>query len=181
MRLRPLLAGVAVAAALLAVTVLGSGNSTHATSFNPTVSATIKDPTAGKPSDITATLSIPSGDVNFAAFIAYIPQNWGVVTGDHIPIGAPVGHLDSKAVLGLVNSACNQELPVSFDMMNGSLNMKDTVTFDDLDKNNTPDFADDANHNGLFDGVDKYPDWLTRIFKDPPQAPPCSRSAAPSA
>jgi hypothetical protein len=172
-RLRPLLAGVAVATALLAVTVLGSGNSTHAAAtFNPTVSATIKDPTAGKPSDISAKLSIPKGDVNFAAFIAYIPQTWGVVTGDHIPIGSPVGRLDAISVLGLVNSACNQELPVTFDMMNGSLNMNDTVSFNDLDKNNTPDFADDANHNGLFDGVDKYPDWLTRIFKDPTTGAP---------
>src|ERR1700674_3854675 len=156
-RLRPLLEGAAVAAAVLAVMVLGSGPSTHATSFNPTVSASITDPTPGKPSDITATLAIPKGDVNFAAFIAFIPQNWGVVTGDHIPIGSPVGKLDSKAVLGLVNSACNQELPVSFDMVNGSLNMKETVSFNDKDKNNTPDFADDANNNGLFDGVDKYP------------------------
>jgi hypothetical protein len=165
-RLRPLLAGVAVATALLAVTVLGSGNSTHAAAtFNPTVNATIKDPTAGKPSDITATLSIPKGDVNFAAFIAYIPGTWGIVTGDHIPIGAPVGKLDANSVLGLINSACNQELPVTFDMMNGSLNMNDTVSFNDLDKNKTPDFAD-TDANGLFLGVTKYPDWLTRIFKD---------------
>src|ERR1700674_4626705 len=172
-RLRTLLSGVAVAAALLAVMVLGSStSSTRATSFNPTVNAVLANPTAGKPSDITASLAIPSGDVNFAAFISYIPQNWGVVTGDHIPIGSPVGKLDSKAVLGLVNSACNQVLPVSFDMMNGSLNMKDTVSFDDKDKNNTPDFADDANNNGLFDGVDKYPEWLTRIFTDPTTGAP---------
>jgi hypothetical protein len=154
-----------VAAALLAVMVLGSGNSTRATSFNPTVSATIKDPTPGKPSDLTATLSIPSGDVNFAAFISFIPPQWGVVTGDHVPIGASVGTLASKAVLGLANSACNQALPVTFDMMNGSLNMKDTVSFNDLDNNGTADFAD-TDPNGLFLAVTKYPDWLTRIFKD---------------
>jgi hypothetical protein len=169
-RVHPFLAGVAVAVALVAVMVLGSGNTTRATSFNPTVSATIKDPTPGKPSDITATLSIPSGDVNFAAFISFIPQNWGIVTGDHVPIGASVGTLSSQSVLGLVNSACNQQLPVDFDMMNGSLNMKDTVSFNDLDNNNTPDFADTA-ANGLFLGVTKYPDWLTRIFTDASGAP----------
>jgi Thrombospondin type 3 repeat len=164
-RLRPLLAGVAVAAAVLAVMVLGSGNSTRATSFNPTVSAAVKDPTPGKPSDITATLSIPTGDVNFAAFISYIPQTWGIVTGDHVPIGAPVGTLNANSVLGLINSACNQQLPITFDMMNGSLNMKDTVSFNDLDNNNTADYAD-TDPNGLFKAVTKYPDWLTRIFKD---------------
>ena len=74
-------------------------------------------------------------------------------------------------MLGLVNSACNQVLPVSFDFMNGSLNMKDTVSFNDLDNNNTPDFAD-TDANGLFLGVTKYPDWLTRIFTDPTTGAP---------
>ena len=97
-RLRPLLAGVAVAAALLAVTVLGSGNYRPRDYLQSHGYTTVESPTPGKPSDITAQLSIPKGDVNFAAFIAYIPQNWGIVTGDHIPIGAPVGTLDANSV-----------------------------------------------------------------------------------
>ena len=174
MRLRPLLSGVAVAAALAAVMLLGSLDSAHATTFNPTVTTSVQDPTAGKPSDFTSALDIPDGDVNFAAFISYIPTNWGVVTGDYVPTGAPVGVLKAASVLGLINGACNTDLPVTFDMMNGSLDMTKTVSFNDVDNNNTPDFAD-TDSNGFFLGVTKYPDWLTRIFKDPvtdaPQQP----------
>jgi hypothetical protein len=177
-RLRPLLSGVAVVAALAGVMFLGSVDSARATTFNPTVSVCVGDldasgacstattpAGAGVPSNFTGALDIPDGDVNFAAVISYIPQQWGVVTGDTVPIGAPVGTLDAHSVLGIL-SACNQELPVTFDMMNGSLDTKDTVIFNDDDKNNTPDFADDKDNNGLFDAVDKYPDWLNRIFKD---------------
>ncbi len=166
MRLRPLLSGVAVAAALAAVMLLGSTDSAHATTFNPTITTAVADPTAGKPSDFTSTLNIPDGDVNFAAFISFIPSNWGIVTGDYIPVGAPVGTLKAASVLGLVNGACNTQLPVTFDMVNGSLDNTDTVSFNDLDNNNTPDFAD-SDANGLFLGVVKYPDWLNRIFIDP--------------
>ena len=74
MRLRPLLSGVAVVAALAAVMLLGSIDSTHAAAtFNPTVSvcigtldannnnvcSTATTPAApGVPSDITAALCI---------------------------------------------------------------------------------------------------------------------------
>lgn len=167
MRLRPLLSGAAVAIAMVAVMALGSADSAHAaTTFNPTLQVTLKDPTAGKPSDISSALVIPDGDVNFAAFIAYIPEQWGVVTGDNIPIGTHVGTLDATAVLGLANSACNQVLPVSYDFMNGSLDITDTVSFQDTDKNKTVDYADDNDGNGFYDAVDKYPEWLNRIFTD---------------
>ena len=107
MRLRPLLSGVAVAAALMAVMLLGGADSAHAaTTFNPTVSVAIEDPAPGANSSFTAKLAIPNGDVNFAAFIAFIPQEWGVITGDNIPLGAAVGQLDAQSVLGLANGAC---------------------------------------------------------------------------
>lgn len=167
MSFRPLLSGVAVASALMAVMLLGSVDSAHAaTTFNPTITVALETPTAGASSKITANLDIPSGDVNFAAFIAFIPQEWGVVLGDKIPVGANVGMLDAQSVLGLVNGACNTRLPVHFDMQNGSLNLDDTVAFEDTDDSKTADYADDLDGNGFFDAVDKYPVWLKRIFTD---------------
>lgn len=167
MRLRPLLSGVAVAVAMVAVMALGSADSVHAaTTFNPTVQVAVVDPTPGASSDFSSTLVIPEGDVNFAAFIAYIPEQWGVVTGDNIPIGTHVGTLDATAVLGLANSACNQVLPISYDFMNGSLDLTDTVSFQDTDDSKTVDYADDNDGNGFYDAVDKYPEWLNRIFTD---------------
>ncbi|MEO8458635.1 MAG: thrombospondin type 3 repeat-containing protein [Chloroflexota bacterium] len=166
MRLRPLLTGVAVAAALVAVLFLGSIDSAKAaTTFNPTLQVSLETPTAGASSDITSKLDIPQGDVNFAAFIAFIPQKWGVVTGDNVDVGAPVGSLDANSVLGLANGACNTALPVHFDMQNGSLNMNNTVSYNDEDDNNTADYAD-TDAAGYFKSVSSYPDWLKRIFTD---------------
>ena len=166
-RLRPLLSGVAVAAALMAVMLLGGADSAHAaTTFNPVIQASVETPTPGANSGFTAKLDIPNGDVNFAAFIAFIPEQWGVITGDHIPIGANVGQLDAQSVLGLANGACSTTLPVHFDMQNGSLDRSDTVEFADTDDSGTADYADDLDNNGFFDSVDKYPAWLNRIFKD---------------
>jgi hypothetical protein len=166
-RLRPLLSGVAVAAALMAVMLLGNVDSARAaTTFNPTLQVSVENPATGASSSFTSNLDIPKGDVNFAAFIAFIPQQWGVVTGDNIPIGANVGQLDAQSVLGLANGACNTTLPVHFDMQNGSLDPNDTVAYEDTDDSGTADYADDLDNNGFFDAVDKYPIWLTRIFTD---------------
>ncbi|HSP55196.1 MAG TPA: transmembrane domain-containing protein, partial [Dehalococcoidia bacterium] len=119
-------------------------------------------------------------DEQFAAVVAYIPSDWGIVRGETIPIGAIVGNLTSKATLGLVGAACNQELPVEFDMVNASIDIKDTVSFDDTDKtdrDNTRDYAKDVNpKNGLYDSFDKYPDFINRVF-DTPDLQPIRRSA----
>ena len=167
MGFRPLLSGVAVAAALVAVLLLGSVDSARAaTTFNPTLSVAVEDPTPGASSSFTSHLDIPNGDVNFAAFIAFIPPEWGVVKGEKIPTGANVGKLDAQSVLGLANGACNQTLPVHFDMQNGSLDTSNTVSYEDTDDSGTADYADDLDNNGFFDAVDKYPEWLNRIFTD---------------
>jgi hypothetical protein len=180
LRLRPLLSGVAVAAALVTVLLMGSVDSARAaTTFNPTIAVAVETPTAGVSSNFTSNLDIPSGDVNFAAFIAFIPPEWGVVTGDKIPIGANVGQLDAASVLGLANGACSQQLPVHFDMQNGSLDRNDTVEFVDTDtEEDLPDgsanpnfnvvdyndFSDPNDIESLKKAVTKYPVWLNRIF-----------------
>jgi hypothetical protein len=107
--------------------------------------------------------------VNFAAVVSFIPLNWGVVPGNEIPIGTNVGSLSADATLGLINSACNQPLPVFFDMFNSSLDTGDTVSFDDLDNNGTADFAEILNRdqgNEHYESVLKYPDVAVRLFED---------------
>lgn len=165
MRIRQLLSWAAVAAVLAFVMVLGSIDTARAATFNPKLAVAVADPTANADSDFTATLNIPDGDVNFAAVISFIPRNWGVVTGDEIPIGDKVGELRADSVLGLANGACNTQLPVVFEMLNAGIDTTDTVPFTDEDENNTNDFADDADGNGIFDGIDRYPDFLNRVFE----------------
>lgn len=166
MKLRPLLPWGAVASVLALLLVVGGADSVRATSFNPTLSVEIDDNTPEVSSNYTVNFGLPSGDVNFAAVVAYIPPEWGVVTGDNIPIGTVVGNLSSKATLGLINGACNTEIPVDFEFMNGSLDREDTVSFLDTDENGTGDYADDKDGNGLFDAVDRYPEFLNRLFPD---------------
>jgi hypothetical protein len=105
----------------------------------------------------------------------------GIITGDKIPVGAQVGHLTSDAVLGLIGGACNQLIPVEFNMLNGSIDIEDTVSFDDLDDNGTRDYADDADGDDVFNAIEQYPEYITRLFEgeDNPDYPlqPIRRSA----
>lgn len=162
-----LLAGWAAIAALSVLAlVAGGADSAHAQTFNPSLAVAADDPSPGVPSDVVANFDLPDGDVNFAAVVSFIPKDWGVVPGDQIPIGMQTGLLDAQSVLGLANGSCSTQLPVQFDMLNASINTEDLVPFEDEDENNTADFADDDDGNGIFDGIDKYPDFLTRVFKD---------------
>lgn len=168
----------AAAFAVFAVTLLAGGTDVHATSFNPSLTVSVTDPTPGAASDVVSTFDLPDGDVNFAAVVSFIPPEWGMVPGADIPIGMETGKLEAQSVLGLANGPCSTQLPVTFDMLNASINMNNTVSFDDLDENNTADFAD-LDANGLFKGVSSYPDFLKRVFIDDSGNPlqPMRRSA----
>ncbi len=165
-----------LAVALLAlVALLGTADTARAeTTFEPTLKVAIADPTPEATSDFTVDFGIPEGDVNFGAVISFIPQFWGVIPGKDIPTGAVVGTLSSQATLGLLNAPCNTGLPVEFTMLNSSVDLADTVSYFDDDGDGTADFAADKDGNGLFDAVDKYPDWLVRIL---PDLQPIRRSA----
>lgn len=230
--MRLLFGWTAMAAVLALALLVGGADTVHATTFNPTLAVAVDDPTPGAPSDVVANFDLPSGDVNFAAVVNFIPRDWGVVNGADIPIGMQTGVLDAESVLGLANGACNTQLPVQFDMLNASINTTDTVPFADTefdldsldpdltdgekklaeyeasgDVGTTADFADDIEYvvkegdtieevsdllgisvedlvringidqskpldagkvigNGIFDGIDKYPEFLKRVFKD---------------
>lgn len=148
------------------ITLFGFADSASAGTFNPTLKVTVSKTTPDTPSDDVVDFGVPKGDVNFAGVVSFIPLDWGVVKGDSIPIGTGVGSLDATATLGLINGACNTSLPVHFDFKNSSINTSDTVAYADADNNGTADFAEDKDKNKNFDAVDKYPDFLNRIFKD---------------
>jgi hypothetical protein len=145
---------------------MSSPSDTYAGTFEPTLETALDDTTPEVPSGFTSEFGITEEHTNFAAVVAYIPPSWGVVPGENIPIGAEVGSLDAQATLGLINSACNQILPVHFDFKNSSLDQSDTVSFDDDDNNGTQDFAEDKDGDGDYDSVTKYPEFLVRLFED---------------
>ena len=70
--------------------------------------------------------------------------------------------------LGLINSPCNQEVPVEFNLANASIDRTDTVSFDDTTGSLTADFAEDNDGNGIEDAIDHYPDFNNRIIDEQP-------------
>ena len=187
-----LLGGAAALTILALLLLLGTTDTVHAGTFNPTLSIKPAQPTAGASSDFTADFNLPAGDVNFAGLVAFIPGDWGITPGDEIPIGAVVGQLNTTATLGLINGPCANELPVSFTMLNASIDITDTVEFDDTDPvagepgydpsnpgNDIEQFAEDNSGDGLQDSIDKYPEFITRVLTDENDQPlkPIRRSA----
>ncbi len=165
---KPLLSLGALAVTLAVVVLVGRADPTGAQTFNPEADFTVTNPEPEVPSDVIASFDLPIGDVNFAADINFFPREWGIIPGDEIPIGASVGTVTSGATLGLINSPCNQEVPVVFDMLNASLDRGDTVSMDDEDDSLTEDFAEDNDGNGLDDAIDHYPDFIDRIVDEQP-------------
>lgn len=158
------LPGVLFAALLSFIAVFAGSDLAHAGTFDPTLGVEVADTTPETPSDILVDFGLPTESVQFAGVIQFIPQDWGIVRGDSIPIGTDVGFLDSEATLGLVNASCQQVLPVHFDFKNSSIDITDTVSFLDDDENGTADFAEDKDENGDYDSVDKYPSFLNSLF-----------------
>ncbi len=166
---KPLLSWTVMVAVLAAVLLLGKADTAFAeATFNPELNVTLATPDPEVPSDYTLNLNIPKGDVNFAGVIQFIPPEWGIVKGDKIPIGADVGKLTAQSTLGLINAACNQDVPVEFFMKNATIDRSQTVSFNDTDENNTRDFAEDRNGDGNDDAIDLYPDFLDRIVDAQP-------------
>ena len=194
----PLLAIAAATIALLALAVFSSPTDTYAGTFAPELTVCLDDVGTADPnpsaagdaeecdgdntpevsSSFTSSFGIGNEDTNFAAVVSYIPPDWGIVAGDKIPIGTPVGSLRADATLGLINSACNQVLPVHFDFKNSSIDQSDTVSFDDDDENGTADFAD-LDENDEYKSVGHYPEFLLRLLTDDNDEPlqPLRRSS----
>ena len=136
-----------------------------AQTFDPVYDVSVTDNTPQTASDVQVNYDLPRGDVNFAALVQFIPPEWGIVTGDSLEIGTSIGILEAQATLGLINAACQTQLPVVFEMKNASLDVNDTVSFFDDDDNGTADYAEDKDDNDLFDAIDKYPSFLNSVFE----------------
>jgi len=153
---RGVICTLAALAALLAVVVVVAQWDTAraAGTFNPTLSASVSDPTAGANADVITLTEIPEGDYNYSDMISFTPAEFS--RGTDIPLGAHVADLEAVSTLGLLNNLCITSLPVTFSMFNASVDMSDTLIFEDS-------YAD-LDGNGLLDGVEKYPEFLTTLF-----------------
>jgi len=173
--------GLVAAAALLGVFLAG-GESTTATSFNPTASATLTDSAPGANSDIIGTYTIPAPDSNFqnVGVIAFTPPEWGIgscppndpaaanpgCADGAITDGSRVAHLDSATTLGLFNGACATSISIPFELMDATTNMMNTVAFTDQNNDGTGDQFE--LQGGVPKGVILYPDYLIAVMRTEP-------------
>jgi len=155
-----------ISGAVLALVALLGATDTARADFAPTYEISIVQPQGGAHSDWILDFSLPEGDVQFGAAVFFIPGDWGITSGDDIPIGAVAGTLTAAATLGIINGPCNNVLPVEFKMLNASTDVTDTVVYLDDDDNGDPDYFEDKDGSGLQDGFEKYPDFITRALVD---------------
>ena len=105
-------------------------------------------------------------DSNFGAVVGFTPQGFTLPKGDTVPIGALAGRLTSQATLGLLNGPCSTTIGVSFTMMNASIDVADIIKPRPPGEADvfTPLAVDASPKNGIPDGADHYPSFLSALF-----------------
>jgi len=122
------------------------------------------NPAAGFPSDTRTTLTIPSGMYNFGGGAGFTPAA-AVDTQSPIPLGAVVGRLASKATLGLIGNPCSNSIDVFFTFQFSSLDLNDTIKPKLPGQTNQLEFfALDDDGDGLPNAVEKYPEYLKKLY-----------------
>jgi hypothetical protein len=163
--MRPSVVGL-ILLSVFAVLAFETGSTAASSPSGYMLDVALSDSHAGAASDVTISATETYKDRLAEPLVTYLPPDWHVASGMTIDVGAGSGSADYDMTFGLVNSPCNTKVPMHFDLMNASVDTSHTVSMNDTDNNNTPDFADDSNNNGIFDGVDRYPDFLNDLFPD---------------
>jgi len=123
------------------------------------------NPAAGFPSDTRTTLTIPSGMYNFGGGAGFTPAGPVEAQDQNIPLGAVVGRLASKATLGLIGNPCSNSIDVFFTFQFSSLDLNDTIKPKLPGQTNQLEFfAFDDDGDGLPNAVEKYPEYLKKVF-----------------
>jgi len=153
---RGVICPLAALAVLLAVVVVMAQWDTAraAGSFNPTMSCSVSDPTAGANADVVRVFDVAAGDYNYKKTADFLPAEFGM--NEDLPLGAWAADLNAKSTLGLLNNTCTTGLDVLFNLFSATVDKSNTVTFTDS--------SGDLDSNGVLDGVEKYPDFLDLIF-----------------
>ncbi len=177
-----LMVPVRALALLLAIAASGvflNSDTALAHNFDACASGAPVDTTPGAASDITGKFGVGIGpdcaggtadDVisyNSGGLVTVTPPEWIVAASTDLPTGTQVGEFSSVAQLGLVNNPCNNKLPVNFDLLLASTDTSTTISAktpnpDGSQQPNRLDpLAQDSDSNGIPDGADRWPDFLT--------------------
>lgn len=126
--------------------------------FHPTASIIAADARAGVASTVTVDVAVP--DRSFPRLLAIdIPKAWNISAWRNTP-GETVGVLRSDLQIGLANGPCNVPVHAEFRLLS-ALPDGSTVSTAHQAHPGVPDVYADDNSNGLPDGVDRVPEFLT--------------------
>jgi hypothetical protein len=180
--------GVLPLLALIVVLVSNDGATAQQTAgppckcFVPTPTLTLSDTTPGANPDATASFVIglgpdgvprnadDTGDYNFGGVVTFTPPTSFIPTDAEVPDGAITGNLNANSTLGLINSGCNTEIPVSFTYMEATTNISNTIEpLPQGATNQLSPLAGDLNQDGIADikpppAVTQYPSYLNAVF-----------------
>ncbi|KPK47601.1 MAG: hypothetical protein AMJ77_02590 [Dehalococcoidia bacterium SM23_28_2] len=141
---------------VLASFMLLTGRGAAGQSFDPAADVELSWPLVHSDADITTSFSLLATDYNYGKLVAFTPLDFSVPPASAVPIGAKVGEIKYLAMLGLFGDPCISGVSLDFDLYWATTDTGSTVTFDEQ-------FVDDSG-DGLPDGVDQYPDFLTRML-----------------
>jgi hypothetical protein len=183
--------GPVVAVALVGL-FLGRGE-IQAVDFTPTAEWELSDPVAGANTDITITTDFPEDQYIFSSLLTFTPGPFGLAAcpvndpgaatvacaDDSVPDGAIVGTNTSEAVIGLINGPCVSSVTPTFVLMDASTDITNTVKFEDMDGNGIGEQFEDDDGDGIKNGVEMYPEYLTRLLANIPFGLPQSTPLQP--
>ena len=123
------------------------------------------DPASVAPSDVRWSFAIPEPQYNFSSAIRFLPAAEFEAQDPNIPLGAVVGRIGAKATLGLLSNPCSNSIDVLFTFFFSSLDINDTIKPRPFGQPNQPEpLTRDDDNDGLSNGVEKYPEYLNKIF-----------------
>jgi hypothetical protein len=126
--------------------------------FHPTASVSVADSRGGVAATVTVDVTIP--DKSFPRLLAIdIPRAWDISQWRGAP-GETVGTLTSDLQIGLANGPCNVPVHAEFQLLSATPDGPTVSTVHQAHLG-TPDVYADSDANGLPDGVDRVPEFLT--------------------
>lgn len=173
-----------LAALCLAAAALTAGEPPHASAqspfFQPCFRTELGDDTPGAASDITTTIGIGVGDdceyqagvdnknmYIFDELVHFTPPEWEVARGADVPDGTQVGQIEMMATLGLLNNPCQNQLTVDMTLYDASTTSSPAIALPPAGTTNRmKPLADDANANGVPDGAERWPTYLTQLAEE---------------
>ncbi len=152
---------------VLLVTLAGLANDAgvNAASFNLAGSATVDNPAPGANAKVTTGVTIAAPDSLPQVVVSFLPALFFVAADADVPDGAAVATATNPLPrVSLANGTCNTPSQFSMALYDATTDMSQQIwlygSFDDFDG------------DGLHNGIEYYPDFLTRLF---PGAAPRAR------